>query len=47
LVGKDGSLDGSSVGDGLIGIDGPVGFLSIEEILDELDDLGDTGRSSD
>lgn len=46
MVGKDGSLDGSSISDGFIGVDGSVGFF-VEEVLDELDDFGDSGGSSD
>jgi len=45
-VGKDGSLNGSTISNSLIGIDGSIGFLAIEEILDELDNLGDTGRTT-
>jgi len=40
-------LDGSTVSDGLIGVDGSVGFLSVEEVLDELDDLGDSCGTTD
>jgi hypothetical protein len=47
LAGQDGSLDGGTVGNGLIRVDGSVGFLSVEEIGDELDDLGNSGRTSD
>jgi len=32
---EDGGLNGGSVGDGLIGVDGPVGLLSREEVGDE------------
>lgn len=44
---QDSSLDGSTVSDGFIGVDGSVGFLTVEEFLDKLDDLGDTGRTTD
>jgi len=40
-------LDGSTVGDSLIGIDGLVGLLTVEEVGDHLLDLGDTGRATD
>jgi hypothetical protein len=44
---KDSSLDGSTVGNSLIGVDGLVGLLSVEEVGDELLDLGDTGGTTD
>jgi hypothetical protein len=47
LAGQDGSLDGGTEGDGLIGVDGSVGLLSVEEVLDELDDLGDSSGTTD
>jgi len=47
LTGQDSSLDGSTISDGFIGVDGSVGFLSVEEVSDELDDLGDSGRTTD
>mmetsp|Transcript_20197 Transcript_20197/g.58557 ORF Transcript_20197/g.58557 Transcript_20197/m.58557 type:complete len:686 (-) Transcript_20197:20-2077(-) len=43
---QDSSLDGSSVSDSLIGVDGLAGFLSVEEIRQQGLDLGDTGRTS-
>jgi NAD-specific glutamate dehydrogenase len=43
---QDGSLDGSTVGNGLVGVDGLVGLL-VEEVADELLDLGDTGGTAD
>lgn len=46
-VGENGGLDGSTVGYGLIGIDGSIGLFSVEEILDELDDLGNSGTTTD
>jgi hypothetical protein len=42
---EDGSLDGGTDSDGLIGVNTSVGGLS-EEVLDDLSDLGDSGRSS-
>jgi len=47
VTGQDSGLDGSTVGDGLIRVDRLVGLLSIEEVGDELDDAGDTGRATD
>ncbi|GMR52836.1 hypothetical protein PMAYCL1PPCAC_23031, partial [Pristionchus mayeri] len=44
---EDSSLDCGSVGNGLIGVDALVEFLSGEEVREELLDLGDTGGSSD
>jgi len=43
---QDSSLDGSTVGDSLIGVDGLVGVL-VEEVGDKLLDLGDTGGTTD
>jgi len=47
LTSQDSSLDSSTVSDGFIGVDGSVGFLSVEEVSDQLDDLGDSGRTTD
>ena len=44
---QNGSLDSGSEGDSLIGIDGLAGLLSVEELGEEVLDLGDTGGSSD
>jgi len=44
--GEDGGLDGSTIGHSLIRIDTLVGFLSIEELLNHVLDLGDTGRTT-
>lgn len=44
---EDSSLDGSTVGDGLVGVDGLVGLLAVEEVGDHLLDLGDTGGTAD
>merc|ERR1712159_33579 len=41
------SLNSSTVGDGLIGVDASVELLSVEEVGDELLHLGDTGGSTD
>jgi hypothetical protein len=44
---QDSSLDGSTVGNSLIGVDGLVGLLSVEVVGNELLDAGDTGGTSD
>merc|ERR1711936_249073 len=44
---EDGGLDSSSVSHSLIGVDGLVELLSVEEVLEELLDLGDPGGPSD
>lgn len=44
---QNGGLDGSSVGNSLIGVDGLVGLLAVEVIGNELLDSGDTGGSTD
>jgi len=47
LTGKNGSLDSSTVSNSFIGVDGSVGFLTVEEVSDQLNDLGDSGRTTD
>jgi len=47
LTGEDGSLDGSTVGDSLVGVDGSVELLSVEEVGEHLLDLGDSGGTTD
>ena len=47
LSGKDTSLNGSSVGDGLVGVDSLRGLLAVKVLLEELLDLGDTSGSAD
>lgn len=44
---QDSGLDGSTVGNSLVGVDGLVGLLAVEEVGDELLDLGDTGGTTD
>ena len=46
VTGQDSSLDGSTVGNSLVGVDGLVGVL-VEEVGDETLDLGDTGGTTD
>ena len=47
VTGENGSLDGSTVGNSLIRVDGLVGLLAIEVVGDEFLDSGDTGGTSD
>jgi len=47
VTSKDSSLDSSTVGNSLVGVDGLVGLLSVEEVGDELLNLGNTGGTSD
>ena len=44
---QDSSLDGSAVGNSLIGVDGLVGLLAVEVVGNELLDAGDTGGTTD
>lgn len=46
LSGKDTSLDGGTVGNGLIGVDALLKLLAVEVVAEELLDLGDTGRTT-
>jgi hypothetical protein len=46
LSGEDTSLNGGSVGDGLIGVDSLGGLLAVEVLLEELLDLGDASGTS-
>lgn len=43
---KNGGLDGSTVGDSFVGIDGLIGLLPVEKVGHQLLDLGDTGRTT-
>lgn len=47
VTGENGGLDGSTVCNSLIRVDGLVGLLAVEEVGDHLLDLGDTGRTTD
>lgn len=44
---QDSSLDSSTVGNSLIGVDGLVGLLTVEVVGNELLDTGDTGGTTD
>jgi hypothetical protein len=44
---KNGSLDGSTISDGLVGVDAFVKFLAVKEVGNEFDDTGDTGGTTD
>lgn len=46
LTGEDGSLDGSTVSNSLVGVDGLVELTTTEVLGDERLDLGDTGRTT-
>ncbi len=47
ITGENGGLDSGTVGNSLIGVDGLVGLLAVEEVGDHLLDLGDTGGTTD
>mmetsp|Transcript_33377 Transcript_33377/g.45689 ORF Transcript_33377/g.45689 Transcript_33377/m.45689 type:complete len:468 (-) Transcript_33377:106-1509(-) len=47
ILGKNTSLDSGTISDSFIGVNTTVRFLSVEEIFQELLDLGDTSGSSD
>merc|ERR1712232_149959 len=44
---EDGGLDSGTVGHGLVRVDGLVELLPVEEVLEQLLDLGDPGGASD
>jgi len=46
VTGENGSLDGGTVGNSLIGVDGAVKNLSVEEVGEHGLDLGDTGGTT-
>jgi hypothetical protein len=47
LTSENTTLDGSSVSDSFVGVNSSVGFLTVEEVLHELLDLGDSSGSTD
>jgi hypothetical protein len=47
LSGEDTGLDGGTVGNGLIGVDALLELLAVEEVAEELLDLGNTGGTTD
>jgi hypothetical protein len=47
LSAQDTTLNGGTVSDGLVRVDTLGRLLSVEKVLEELLNLGDTGRSSD
>jgi len=47
LSGEDTGLDGSTVGNGLIGVDALLELLAVEEVAQELLDTGNTGGTTD
>ena len=46
LSAKNTTLDGSTVGNGLVWVDASVRLFAVEEVLNELLDLGDTSGST-
>ena len=46
LSGEDTGLDGSTVGNSLVGVDALLELLATEEVAEELLDLGDTGGTT-
>jgi len=46
LSGEDTSLDGGTVGNGLVGVDALLELLAAEEVAEELLNLGDTGGTA-
>lgn len=47
LAGEDTGLDGSTVGNGLIGVDALLELLAVEEVAQKLLDTGNTGGTTD
>merc|ERR1719319_2172894 len=46
VSGEDSGLNGGSVGDGFVGVDGLVELFAVEEVLEKLLDLGDPGGAA-
>jgi hypothetical protein len=46
LSGEDTGLNGGTVGNSLVGVDALLELLAVEEVAEELLDLGNTGRST-
>ena len=44
---KNGSLDGSTMSNGFVGVDPPVRFFAVKEVGNEFDDMGDAGGTTD
>ena len=42
----NGGLNGSTIRNGLVGVDALVGLLAVEEVRNKLDDTVNTGRST-
>lgn len=47
LTAEDSGLDGGTIGDSLVGVDALAQLLAVEEVLEQLLDLGDTGGATD
>jgi hypothetical protein len=47
VTGKDGTLDGSTIGNNLVRVDDLVGLFAVEEVGNKLDDTGDTSGTTD
>ena len=47
VTGKEGSLDGSTIGNSLLRVDAPVRLLAVEEVGNKFDDTGNTSGTTD
>ena len=47
MTAEDATLHSGAVSDSLVGIDASVGLLAVEEVFNELLNLGDTGGATD
>ena len=47
ITGKDGSLNGGTIGNSLVGVDALVGLLAVEEVQHELHATVDMGGATD